>query len=156
MEDHLNIQNTQKEILLVQQLLQMLRILILYINKKFSVQFQLLFKNQTFNLLLILSIITLGEMDVQFSLNREVLLESSKLKFKLDKLELMFLFLYFYKLIQVPLPMFSFTGNKRSFMGDTNFYGKSGVNFFTQLKTITAKWKEDEVTKLSTAMPTYK
>jgi malonate-semialdehyde dehydrogenase (acetylating)/methylmalonate-semialdehyde dehydrogenase len=52
--------------------------------------------------------------------------------------------------------MFSFTGNKRSFMGDTNFYGKSGVNFFTQLKTITAKWKEDEVTKLSTAMPTYK
>ncbi|KAJ1953887.1 hypothetical protein GGI12_005914, partial [Dipsacomyces acuminosporus] len=28
--------------------------------------------------------------------------------------------------IPVPLPMFSFTGNKGSFLGDTNFYGKSG------------------------------
>lgn len=52
--------------------------------------------------------------------------------------------------------MFSFTGGKRSFWGDTNFYGKSGVRFFTQLKTVTARWKEDEATKLSTAMPTYK
>ena len=41
-------------------------------------------------------------------------------------------------------------------MGNTNFYGKSGVNFFTQQKTITAKWKEDDITGLSTAMPTYK
>ena len=39
--------------------------------------------------------------------------------------------------IPVPLPMFSFTGNKNSFMGSNNFYGKSGVSFFTQWKTIT-------------------
>lgn len=52
--------------------------------------------------------------------------------------------------------MFSFTGSKKSFAGDVNFYGKSGVRFFTQLKTITAKWKEDDTTKLSTSFPTYK
>ena len=59
--------------------------------------------------------------------------------------------------IPVPLPMFSFTGNKKSFMGDLNFYGKNGVRFFTQLRTITARWKEDqEAMKLTTAFPTYK
>jgi malonate-semialdehyde dehydrogenase (acetylating)/methylmalonate-semialdehyde dehydrogenase len=57
----------------------------------------------------------------------------------------------------VPLPMFSFTGSKKSFHGDLNFYGKNGVKFFTQWKTITARWKEDnEHTKLSTTFPTYK
>ena len=35
--------------------------------------------------------------------------------------------------IPVPLPFFSFTGNKASIRGDVNFYGKSGVIFFTQL-----------------------
>ncbi|KAJ8769028.1 hypothetical protein K2173_024024 [Erythroxylum novogranatense] len=44
--------------------------------------------------------------------------------------------------IPVPLPFFSFTGNKASFAGDLNFYGKAGVNFFTQLKTITQQWKD--------------
>ena len=43
--------------------------------------------------------------------------------------------------IPVPLPFFSFTGSKASFVGATNFYGKSGVNFFTQIKTITSNWK---------------
>ncbi|CAD8068980.1 unnamed protein product [Paramecium sonneborni] len=59
--------------------------------------------------------------------------------------------------IPVPLPMFSFTGNKRSFNGDANFYGKAGIRFFTQMKTITSRWKEpsDSYT-LSTAMPTMK
>lgn len=42
--------------------------------------------------------------------------------------------------IPVPLPMFSFTGNKASIRGDVNFYGRSGVNFFTQLKTVTSNW----------------
>jgi malonate-semialdehyde dehydrogenase (acetylating) / methylmalonate-semialdehyde dehydrogenase len=42
--------------------------------------------------------------------------------------------------IPVPLPMFSFTGNKKSIRGDVNFYGKSGVNFYTQLKTVTSNW----------------
>lgn len=44
--------------------------------------------------------------------------------------------------IPVPLPMFSFTGSKRSFNGDANFYGKAGIKFFTQMKTITSRWKE--------------
>ena len=36
--------------------------------------------------------------------------------------------------------MFSFTGNKGSIAGQSGhyFYGKSGVNFYTQLKTVTA------------------
>ncbi|KAJ2804172.1 hypothetical protein H4S07_004289 [Coemansia furcata] len=46
--------------------------------------------------------------------------------------------------IPVPLPMFSFTGNKESFLGDTNFYGRSGVNFYTQLKTITSLWRHED------------
>lgn len=60
--------------------------------------------------------------------------------------------------IPVPLPMFSFTGNKASMWGNLNFYGKAGVQFFTQWKTITARWKEDTdaAYKLSTAMPTMK
>ena len=36
--------------------------------------------------------------------------------------------------IPVPLPMFSWSGNKASFLGDTAFYGKSGINFYTQNK----------------------
>ena len=35
--------------------------------------------------------------------------------------------------IHVPLPFFSFTRNKASIRGDVNFYGKSGVHFFTKL-----------------------
>jgi malonate-semialdehyde dehydrogenase (acetylating)/methylmalonate-semialdehyde dehydrogenase len=60
--------------------------------------------------------------------------------------------------IPVPLPMFSFTGNKDSFRGDLNFYGKAGVHFYTQQKTITARWREDneERSKVSTAMPIMK
>jgi malonate-semialdehyde dehydrogenase (acetylating) / methylmalonate-semialdehyde dehydrogenase len=60
--------------------------------------------------------------------------------------------------IPVPLPMFSFTGNKGSFRGDLNFYGKAAVNFFTQWKTITSRWKKDaaDKMKLSTSFPTMK
>lgn len=59
--------------------------------------------------------------------------------------------------IPVPLPMFSFTGNKDSIRGDMNFYGKAGMNFYTQWKTITARWKyNEEAYKLSTVMPTMK
>eukprot|EP01006_Ploeotia_vitrea_P041735 TRINITY_DN66569_c0_g1_i3.p1 TRINITY_DN66569_c0_g1~~TRINITY_DN66569_c0_g1_i3.p1 ORF type:complete len:314 (-),score=75.16 TRINITY_DN66569_c0_g1_i3:1014-1955(-) len=42
--------------------------------------------------------------------------------------------------IPVPLPMFSFTGSRKSIRGDINFYGKQAVNFFTQIKTITSNW----------------
>lgn len=48
--------------------------------------------------------------------------------------------------IPVPLPMFSFTGNKKSVAGGgaNTFYGKPGINFYTQQKTVTASWKRDE------------
>lgn len=55
--------------------------------------------------------------------------------------------------IPVPLPFFSFTGSKASFAGDLNFYGKAGVNFYTQIKTVTQQWK-DLPAGLSLAMPT--
>ena len=42
--------------------------------------------------------------------------------------------------IPVPLPMFSFTGSRNSIRGDVHFYGKQGVSFYTQLKTITSNW----------------
>ena len=60
--------------------------------------------------------------------------------------------------IPVPLPMFSFTGNKASMWGTANFYGKGAVTFNTQWKTVTARWKEesDEAQKLSTEMPVLK
>lgn len=86
--------------------------------------------------------------------------------------------------IPVPLPFFSFTGNKASFAGDLNFYGitklsssfslilfimdlvlnflffrmitgKAGVNFYTQIKTITQNWKDSaSEEKINMAMPT--
>lgn len=46
--------------------------------------------------------------------------------------------------IPVPLPMFSFTGSRASFLGDTNFYGKQGVNFYTQVKTISQLWRAED------------
>ncbi|XP_015892225.1 methylmalonate-semialdehyde dehydrogenase [acylating], mitochondrial isoform X1 [Ziziphus jujuba] len=57
--------------------------------------------------------------------------------------------------IPVPLPFFSFTGSKASFAGDLNFYGKAGVNFFTQIKTITQQWKDlPGGSAVNLAMPT--
>ncbi|CAG2059565.1 unnamed protein product [Timema podura] len=47
--------------------------------------------------------------------------------------------------IPVPLPMFSFTGSRGSFLGDAHFYGKQGVNFYTQTKTVTQMWRESDV-----------
>ena len=43
--------------------------------------------------------------------------------------------------IPVPVPYFSFTGSRGSFHGDLNFYGKNGVAFYTQYKTVTSNWK---------------
>ncbi|PWY89923.1 Methylmalonate-semialdehyde dehydrogenase [Aspergillus heteromorphus CBS 117.55] len=53
--------------------------------------------------------------------------------------------------IPVPLPMFSFTGNKRSVGGTglLNFYGKDGLRFYTQWKTVTSLWKSEDATELS-------
>jgi malonate-semialdehyde dehydrogenase (acetylating)/methylmalonate-semialdehyde dehydrogenase len=57
--------------------------------------------------------------------------------------------------IPVPLPMFAFTGNKGSFRGDINFYGKSGVNFYTQIKSVITRW-QFESAKMSMSMPIHK
>ncbi|KAJ7076562.1 methylmalonate-semialdehyde dehydrogenase [Mycena belliarum] len=59
--------------------------------------------------------------------------------------------------IPVPLPMFSWSGNKNSFLGDIHFYGKSGINFYTQNKTITSLWKAEDAlsTRASVDMPTH-
>lgn len=54
--------------------------------------------------------------------------------------------------IPVPLPFFSFTGWRGSFCGDLHMYGRSGVQFYTQPKTVTAKWSEDQVST-STRIP---
>jgi malonate-semialdehyde dehydrogenase (acetylating)/methylmalonate-semialdehyde dehydrogenase len=47
--------------------------------------------------------------------------------------------------IPVPMPFFSFTGWKGSFMGDLHAYGKQAVRFYTETKTVTARWTYDEV-----------
>ncbi|KXX75101.1 Methylmalonate-semialdehyde dehydrogenase [acylating], mitochondrial [Madurella mycetomatis] len=61
--------------------------------------------------------------------------------------------------IPVPLPMFSFTGNKKSIAGGgaSTFYGKPGVNFYTQLKTVTTMWSAADAIskKADVAMPTH-
>lgn len=46
--------------------------------------------------------------------------------------------------IPVPLPFFSFTGWRNSFYGDQHAYGKQAVRFYTETKTITARWFDDE------------
>lgn len=47
--------------------------------------------------------------------------------------------------IPVPLPFFSFTGWKNSFYGDLHAYGKQAVRFYTETKTITSRWFEDDI-----------
>ncbi|HYQ39735.1 MAG TPA: CoA-acylating methylmalonate-semialdehyde dehydrogenase, partial [Pseudomonas sp.] len=48
--------------------------------------------------------------------------------------------------IPVPVPTFSFTGSRGSKLGDLGPYGKQVVQFYTQTKTVTQRWfDEDEV-----------
>ena len=47
--------------------------------------------------------------------------------------------------IPVPLPFFSFTGWKGSFYGDQHAYGKQAVRFYTETKTVTARWFEEDI-----------
>lgn len=56
--------------------------------------------------------------------------------------------------IPFPLPMFSFTGSRASIRGDLNFYGKAGMHFYTQIKTITAQWDYAKRTQYGAVMPT--
>ena len=45
--------------------------------------------------------------------------------------------------IPVPLPFFSFTGSRGSKLGDLGPYGKQVLEFYTQTKTVTARWPQD-------------
>ena len=47
--------------------------------------------------------------------------------------------------IPVPLPFFSFTGWKGSFYGDQHAYGKQGVRFYTETKTVTSRWFDSDI-----------
>ena len=45
--------------------------------------------------------------------------------------------------IPVPVPFFSFTGSRGSKLGDLGPYGKQVVQFYTQTKTVTSRWFDD-------------
>jgi malonate-semialdehyde dehydrogenase (acetylating) / methylmalonate-semialdehyde dehydrogenase len=47
--------------------------------------------------------------------------------------------------IPVPVPLFSFTGSRASKLGDLGPYGKQVILFYTQTKTVTSRWFDDEV-----------
>jgi malonate-semialdehyde dehydrogenase (acetylating)/methylmalonate-semialdehyde dehydrogenase len=47
--------------------------------------------------------------------------------------------------IPVPLPFFSFTGWRGSFFGDQHAYGKQAIKFYTETKTVTARWPESDI-----------
>ena len=49
--------------------------------------------------------------------------------------------------IPVPLPMFSFSGSRASKLGALGPYGKQAVQFYTQTKTVTARWFDDEASR---------
>ena len=55
--------------------------------------------------------------------------------------------------IPVPVPLFSFSGSRGSKLGDLGPYGKQVVLFYTQTKTVTQRWlDEDEVGQVNTTI----
>ncbi|KKW68906.1 methylmalonate-semialdehyde dehydrogenase [Lampropedia cohaerens] len=46
--------------------------------------------------------------------------------------------------IPVPVPLFSFTGSRASKLGDLGPYGKQVILFYTQTKTVTARWFDED------------
>jgi malonate-semialdehyde dehydrogenase (acetylating)/methylmalonate-semialdehyde dehydrogenase len=48
--------------------------------------------------------------------------------------------------IPVPVPLFSFSGSRASKLGDLGPYGKQVVTFYTQTKTITQRWFDEDDT----------
>jgi malonate-semialdehyde dehydrogenase (acetylating) / methylmalonate-semialdehyde dehydrogenase len=44
------------------------------------------------------------------------------------------------------VPYFSFSGSRGSKLGDLGPYGKQAVQFYTQVKTVTARWFDDAAT----------
>lgn len=61
--------------------------------------------------------------------------------------------------IPVPVSPFSFTGNKKSVAGGgmATFYGKPGLAFYTQTKTVTSLWRSEDAVALKgdVNMPTH-
>jgi len=55
-----------------------------------------------------------------------------------------------------PFPSSPSPDREAPLLGDLNFYGKAGVQFYTQIKNLrTARWKETTPTAtVSTSMPT--
>jgi malonate-semialdehyde dehydrogenase (acetylating)/methylmalonate-semialdehyde dehydrogenase len=47
--------------------------------------------------------------------------------------------------IPVPVPLFSFSGSRASKLGDLGPYGKQVILFYTQTKTITERWFDDDM-----------
>ncbi len=50
--------------------------------------------------------------------------------------------------IPVPVPLFSFSGSRGSKLGDLGPYGKQVIMFYTQTKTITQRWFDDETLRV--------
>ena len=46
--------------------------------------------------------------------------------------------------IPVPVPLFSFSGSRASKLGDLGPYGKQVVTFYTQTKTVTQRWFDED------------
>jgi len=51
--------------------------------------------------------------------------------------------------IPVPAGMFPFCGHKNSFFGDLHVLGKDGLRFYTESKTVTTRWFDEETMKQS-------
>lgn len=49
--------------------------------------------------------------------------------------------------IPVPAGMFPFSGHKHSFFGDLHVLGKDGLRFYTESKTVTTRWFDEEERK---------
>lgn len=49
--------------------------------------------------------------------------------------------------IPVPIGAFSFTGHKQSFFGDLHCHGKDAFRFYTETKTVTTRWFDEEEMK---------
>lgn len=49
--------------------------------------------------------------------------------------------------IPVPVGVFPFSGHKRSFFGDLHCHGKDSFRFYTESKTVTARWFDEEEKK---------
>ena len=46
--------------------------------------------------------------------------------------------------IPVPVSLFPFSGHKQSFFGDLHAMGRDGIRFFTQIKSVTTTWFNEE------------